>query len=136
MNKDIRGKNEYSSGCHKIRLRIESANNIYLCLGINSKASPLQSASYSAKSAYVWTSYNQICSGESCQSGGSNPPLEMKKNDIITLILDCDNQKISMINERTNAKHELNVNVNNCPFPWQLHVNMYYVKESVRLLPS
>ncbi len=42
----------------------------------------------------------------------------MKKKDIITLIFDFDNRKISMINERTNAKHELTVNINNYPFPW------------------
>jgi hypothetical protein len=134
--KEIRGKNEYASGCHKIRLRIESALSINMYLGINSKATPLQSQSYSSKSAYLWCSGNSIRSGGASQSNSSNPPIEMKKNDLIKLIFDCDNQKISMINERTNATHELPVNLENCPFPWQLHINLLCPQECVRILPQ
>jgi hypothetical protein len=135
QHKEIRGKNEYASGCHKICLRIESALSINICLGINSKATPLQSQSHSSKSAYVWFSGNYIYSGGTCQNNSSNPLIEMEKNDIIALIFDCDNQKISMTNERTNATHELPVNVKNCPFPWQLHINLYNPQECVRILP-
>ena len=60
----------------------------------------------------------------------------MKTNDIINLIFDCDNQKISMINERTNARYELTVNTNYCPFPWQLHVNLSEPQSRVRILSN
>jgi hypothetical protein len=135
-NKEIRGKIEYTSGCHQIRLRIEYAYGSSIFLGINSKSTPLQSESYSQKTAYLWHGNNYIYSNGSAVSNGSNPPIEMKKNDIITLIFDCDNLKISMINERSNAKHELTIDINNCPFPWQLHVNLSSPLERIRILPQ
>jgi hypothetical protein len=135
-HKEIRGKNEYSSGCHTIRLRIESEIKINVCLGINSKATALQSSSHLAKTAYLWWIGNQSWSNGSAQANTSNLPIEMKKNDIITLIFDCDNRTISMINERSSVKHEITINIDNCPFPWQLHVNLLYARESIRILPS
>ncbi len=60
----------------------------------------------------------------------------MNNNEIIALIFGCDNGKISIINERSNAKHELTVNVDNCSFPCRLHVNMRYAKERVHILPQ
>ena len=66
----------------------------------------------------------------------STPRIEMKMNDIIILIFDCDQRKISMINERTNIKHELSVNIDHCPFPWQLHINLYEPNSRVRILPT
>jgi hypothetical protein len=64
-HKEIRGKNDYSSSCHKIRLRIEYTVNMKLFLDINSKATPLQSASYLSRTAYLWFSGNRICSNGS-----------------------------------------------------------------------
>lgn len=133
---EIRGKNEYSSGCHTIRLRLEFLSFYNLYLGINSKQTPLQNNSYSVKSAYLWYSGNyMICNGLK-KENHSNVPIEMHKYDTIILIFDCDKKKISMINERTQARHDLDVNIDQCPFPWQLHMNMHYVNESVRILPS
>ena len=133
---EIRGKNEYSSGCHQIRLRIESAIGANMFLGINSKETVLQASSCFSKSAYLWRGNNDVYLNGSCQTNACNPCVEMKTNDIITLMFDCDNKKISMINERTKTTHELTINVNDCSFPWQLHVNMYNVGESIRILPS
>ena len=133
---EIQGKNEYSSGCHKIRLRIESLNKHDLLLGINSKQTALRHDSYLAKSAYLWYSNNYMYVNGSRQDDASRVRIEMNKYDIITLIFDCDNKEISMINERTKAQHDLDVNIEHCPFPWQLHINMHNANESVRILPS
>lgn len=133
--KEIRGKNEYSTGIHRIRLRIESPFNSRLSLGINSKGLPLKNDSHTTKSAYLWRSDNYIFSEGFSKGTPSGPRIEMNNHDTITLIFDCVNRRISMINERTQIKHELLVNLDICPFPWQLHVNMFYVKESIRLLP-
>lgn len=133
---EIRGRNEYSTGCHKIRLRMEYTTNASLFLGVNSKTTPLQSASHTVKSVYMWYGNNYIYSEGSGKSTGLNPPLTMNKHDVITLIFDCDNRKIAIINECTSVKHEVTVNLGSCPFPWQLYVNMCNIQESVRLLPS
>jgi hypothetical protein len=57
---EIRSKNEYSSECHKIRLRIEPSINVDIFLGNNSKETVLQNKSYTATSAYLLRSSNQI----------------------------------------------------------------------------
>ena len=133
---EIRGKNEYASGHHKIRLCIEQSINSWTFLGINSKSSPLQNASYNSKSTNGWTNNNYFWLNGKCEPNRSTSCIEMKSNDVISLMLDCDNRKISMINERTNARYELVVNIDHCPFPWQLHVNLYEANSRVRILSA
>jgi hypothetical protein len=122
---EIRGRNDYESGCHKIRLLIEQLSGDWMFFGINSKSTSLKDDSQFSKSAYGWSCSNYIWMNEISQLNNSNSVIEMRTNDIITLIFDCGNRKTSMINKRTKAKHELSVEVVDCPFPWQLHVNLY-----------
>jgi hypothetical protein len=96
----------------------------------------LQKQSCSSKSAYGWTNNNYFWLNGECHPNRSSSRIEMKINDVISLIFDCDRRKIFMINERTNAKYELVVNIDHCPFPWQLHVNLYEANSHVRILSA
>jgi hypothetical protein len=131
---EIRGKNEYATGCHNIRLCIEEASGGWLFLGINSKSTPLKSQSCYSTSSYGWSPNNYDWSNGQPEPNISNNRIEMKNNDIISLIFDCDNCMIRMINERTKAKYELPVIIDNCPFPWQLHVALREPNNRVRVL--
>jgi len=131
---EIRGKNEYISGSHKIRLCIEQSSGGWMFLGINSKLTSLQPLSYSSKSTYGWTNNNAIWSNGQKNRNNSNDVIEMEEKDVINLIMDCDRRTITMINERTNKKHEMAVNIVHCPFPWQLHVNLLEPNSSIRIL--
>jgi hypothetical protein len=131
---EVRGKNEYESGRHEIRLRIENLSGVWIFFGVNSKSTPLQKRSYGSKSAYGWSSNNYIWLNGSGQLNATNRSIEMKMNDIIAIIFECDNRKILMINERTKVKHELVVNIDSCPFPWQVHVILYEPNSHVRIL--
>ena len=133
---EFRGKNEYVSGCHEIRLYIEQSADTWTFLGINSKSTPLQNDSYGTKSTYGWTNNNYVWSNGQPQLNTSNLRIDMKTNDIISLIFDCDNRRISMINQRTKAKYELDVNINYCPFPWQLRVILAEPNSHVRILST
>jgi hypothetical protein len=133
---EIRGKNEYTSGCHKIRLHIEQSADSWTFLGINSKLTPLRKQLSGAKSAYGWTNNNYIWLNGECLPNISSPRIQMKTNDVISLIFNCDKRKISMINERTNTKYELDVKIEHCPFPWQLHLNLYEANSCVRILSA
>jgi hypothetical protein len=133
---EIRGENEYSSGRHTIRLCIEQSADRWTFLGIISKSKPLQKQSFNSKSAYGWTNNNYLCLNGEYQPNRSISRIEMKTNDIISLIFNCDKRKISMINERTNAKYELDVNIDHCPYPWQFHVNLYEANSCVRILSA
>jgi hypothetical protein len=53
----------------------------------------------------------------------------------IELELDCDNRKISYVNQGTKNRREMNVNISKCPFPWQVEFYMFAVGDYVRLLP-
>jgi hypothetical protein len=131
---EVRGKNEYVSGLHKIRICIEQSTGDWMFFGINSKSTPLQCRSCNSGSAYGWTGQNGIWTHGEYAKNKSSPPIELKTNDIITLIFDCDNCKISITNGRTMAKHELSVSIVHCPFPWQLHVILFEPNSRVRIL--
>ena len=60
----------------------------------------------------------------------------MKTGDRLRLILDCDSRKISLANERTGIQHELTVSIVQCPFPWQLHLNLFEANSRVRVLSA
>jgi hypothetical protein len=132
---EIRGKNQYASGCHKIYIKIEHPLDRWMFLGVTSKLSPLQNTSHNSQSSYGWSSNNLTWSNGQCYQNRSNA-VEMKRNDIIMLNFDCDQHIISITNENTKTKHELNVNINNCPLPWQLHVNLYQPKSKIRILST
>ncbi|UJR06690.1 hypothetical protein I4U23_010976 [Adineta vaga] len=132
----IRGKNFYGVGLQKITLKIEHPRSQWTFLGIQSKSIPIQKASYLSKSLYGWCNKNYIYSNGSYQSNKTNTPIQMNTNDIITLFLNCENRKIVMINEMNFSKYELEVDINNCPFPWQLHVILREQHSRIRLLPT
>jgi len=133
---EIRGKNEYTTGCHNIRLRIEETLGSWLFVGINSKSTPLKSQSHHFESSYGWSCNNYNWSNGQPQENTSDNHIEMKNNDIISLLFDCDNCMIMMINERTQTKHELPIIMDNCPFPWQLHVVLREPNNRVRILST
>jgi hypothetical protein len=133
---EVRGKKGYMKGRHNVRLCIEQLTGEWMFLGINSKATPLRSYSHLAESAYGWSSNNYIWMAGTDILNKLNSSFKMKMNDTITLIFDCDNRRICIINERTNAKHELAVDINNCPFPWQLHLVLYEPNTRARILPT
>jgi hypothetical protein len=133
---EIRGKNEYTSGIHKIRVCIEESSNNWMLLGINCKLTALQNLSYESESTYGWSNDNYIWLNGQTKQNNSNINIEMKKGDVISLTFDCDKRTIMMINERTNNRHELSVNTTYCPFPWQLQVNLFGANDRVRILTN
>lgn len=135
-NIEIRGKNEYSTGCHKIRLRVHQASGNCLFFGINSKSIPLANQSVNSKSAYGWSSDNRSWTSGQAQDIDPMHQIEMKTNDTISLILDCEKQTIFMINERTKIRCGLKVSTHLCPFPWQLHVVIGDPNARVRILQT
>jgi hypothetical protein len=133
---EIRGKTEYKKGCHEIYLRIEEISTSWMFLGINSsKSTPLQNDSYTSKSTYGWSNDNCVWEKGAYKSNQS-ARIDMNKNDLISLVLDCDNRRIEIHNKRMSAKHEMKVDDLQCPLPWQIHVNLCEPNSRVRLLSN
>jgi len=129
---EIRGKNEYNTGRHTLQFRIEQlTQGGWIFFGIISKSEPMRAYSYSSPSNYGWaTAHHTYVSGQNI--GGQT--IEMIEKDIITLLIDCNQRKIELKNERSNLKLELPVDINKCSFPWQFHLNLCTANTRVRIL--
>jgi hypothetical protein len=133
----VRGSNEYISGQNRFRLKIEENHaNKWLFIGIISKDVPIQTTSYDSPSSYGWAGIDRVFLNGAFNPGFNDYTSDIEKNDIVELLVDCDKRLISLTNERTHSTFELNINLNNCPFPWQLNFNLYWANDRVRLLPA
>jgi len=134
---EARGRGEYSSGQHRFRFQIEVYNSSkWIFIGIISKDTSMQSNSYGSSSSYGWAGGSQVYLGGVQQGGYKNFKDDIEQNDIMELFCDCDKRIIRLTNERTKSVHELPIDINKCPFPWQIHVNLHYQNDCVRILAS
>jgi hypothetical protein len=133
----VRGSGEYTSGQNRFRFKIEENHaNKWLFIGIISKDMPIETVSYDSPSSYGWAGINRVFLNGVFKPGFNNYTSDVEKNDIVELLVDCDKRIINLTNERTHSTFELNIDLNNCPFPWQLNFNVYWANDRVRLLPS
>jgi hypothetical protein len=129
---EIRGKREYNTGRYTLRFGVEQlVQNGWIMFGIISKSESMKNTSYTSPSTYAWSNRNQIYANGLYKGEDT---LEITQNDIIILTLDCDQRKIELKNKRMNRGIELSVDINKCPFPWQLHLNLLVANTRVRIL--
>ena len=125
------GQNEYSNGKHRIRFIITKNDPEYITtFGIASMQSQL--------SVYGWSTNDETVGGGYSQSQRHLNQRDMKGENNIQLefFIDCDQRKISYVNERTRSTREISVDLDLCPFPWQLYFYLYDIGDRVRLLPA
>ncbi|CAF1175802.1 unnamed protein product [Adineta ricciae] len=134
----IRGKGTYSAGAHEFRLQIEkNPLNTWIFFGIISKSDLPTKNSYESSSAYGWADFNDFfLAGDRQNEKTTGQFTHTHENDVIQLILDCINRKITYTNERNLNYQEIYVDLHQCPFPWQLHVNFFGECDRVRLLST
>ncbi|CAF1040920.1 unnamed protein product [Didymodactylos carnosus] len=142
---EIRGTNFYSTGIHRLLLKIEHQRRIRtlknqtdaIFIGIIWSSTPMQERSFDSPTAYGWTGQKQVYLNGIVaypqEYGGWDSDLCL--NDTVELIMNCNEKKIQLFNQRTNKVYEIIVDtVTGCPFPWQLHINLYYPDDLVRIL--
>jgi uncharacterized coiled-coil protein SlyX len=130
---EIRGKYEYTTGRHTIALKVEQLTG-WILFGIISKSTALQVHSYTSPSCYGWYNGSHfVYTGGQCVGGQGS---DVAVDDTIQLVIDCNNRLIQLINERTGQKLELAVDVEKCPYPWQLHLNLNEAPTRVRIASS
>ncbi|CAF3365641.1 unnamed protein product [Rotaria sp. Silwood2] len=128
---EVRGKGEYTTGHRTLCFKIEKLNGWSL-FGIISKSTPLQEHSYSSSSCYGWYNGDHFVYRNGQNVGGQGH--DAVENDTINLVIDCDQRLIRLTNERTNRTLELLVDIDKCPFPWQLHLNLNLAPTRIRIL--
>jgi hypothetical protein len=134
----VSGHREYSSGEHRLRFKIENLSaRKWIFLGIKSKNAPAQTSLSGGKTGYGFSGADNVWRDGSFTTGLDGYRSDFEINDIIELIINCDQQKIRLVNERTRRIHVLEVNIDKCPFPWKLMVGLFYSSgERIRILSS
>jgi hypothetical protein len=130
-----RGKDEYFSGQHQFRFKIEERQgNKWIFIGIISKDVALQAISCKSQSSYGWAGNSQVFLNGALHNGTNGYKSDIAKNDIVQLLIDCDQRIIRLTNERTRSVYELRIETSKCPFPWQFHFNLHYSNDRIRIL--
>jgi hypothetical protein len=132
----VRGSGEYSSGKHTIRFLFKKHDVEYITsFEVVSKLMPINGSNSNYR-LHGWSSLDEIysCDDETIVDEHFQDMKDQSTFEI-ELQLDCDNRKISYINQETKNRREMNVNVTKCPFPWQVEFYMFAVGDCVKLLP-
>lgn len=135
----VRGKGEYSKGKHQIRFVMNKKTSLFIMsFNIVSKSLPMPRTSFSnGLFPYGWHTDDCVNNPES-DYDGSKPSKDLRgeKKFELEFTIDCDNRKISYFNEQTKHTNEMNVNLDMCPFPWQLEFYLYDIGDRVQILSS
>jgi hypothetical protein len=124
------GTQTYSHGIHRIRLRLEEGTaNILMGICSYSKtlAGPVH---YNTPSTHGWFMHGYIViNGREPQPGWP----QVNENDILELKINCDDQTLSIANERTGAQSSMEVSLYEAPLPWCLLVlfNLQHSRVSI-----
>jgi hypothetical protein len=131
----VRGIGEYSSGKHYIRFLFKKSSTDYTTLfGIVSKLTRIGGKEFS-NVIYGWTSDDTVYYGSEMTDDENFQDMKGESKFEIEFALDCDNRKISYVNPGTKNRRKMNVDIKECPFPWQVEFYLYEVGDSVQLLP-
>jgi hypothetical protein len=132
-----RGKAEYSSGCFQLRFKtVGLSGQQQSFFGIISKTEWMQSNPSFARSTYGWAADNSVFLNGIKNEKYKGYQSDMKKNDIFELLINCDQRKIRLKNTRTDKTHELTIDVDKCPLPWQLNFSLGNWGDRVQLLST
>jgi hypothetical protein len=127
----ISGTLDYSNGTHRIRLKLEKGHYDIL-LGICSlNKPPTGPYLYDKPTTHGWFIHGYTV------VNGQNPKPQWSaadENDILELIINCDERSLSILNENTQAKSSMRVDINEAPFPWCLLVLFHYKGSRVSLV--
>jgi hypothetical protein len=107
-------------------------------LGIRSRNIPPMPAEYGggrysfSPSTHGWSRNYMAC------VNGDFGPRSMDEIDrdghVYTLILNCDERRLSISNENTNEQREMEVDIGDAPFPWCLFVELPRMRARVSLI--
>ncbi|CAF0772933.1 unnamed protein product [Adineta steineri] len=132
---EVRGKQEYTSGKHRLRFSIEKKSSAWIFIGIISKTTPIKQNSYKSLSFYGWASYDHYYAGGLIKRKGDIFSVyDILENDTIELLINATAQIVQYTNERTKQTQQLTVDITKCPLPWQILINLNGCEDRIRLL--
>ena len=132
---EVRGKQEYTSGIHRLRFRIEKESCSSIFIGIISKSAPIQRNTLASPSSYGWITENHYYTGGArTKTGDVLFTYSDRENDTIELLINVTTRTLRYTNERTKQPQQMKININKCSLPWQLLINLSGPEDRLRLL--
>ncbi len=130
----VHGIRCYSSDTHYVHFRIEQKNSRFLFFGITTKDQAISGKGFAAPSVNGWLDFDYYM--KDCLSQGSPFTVTMKTGDEVTLVLDCDHRQIHLKHHRTQRSVKMSIDLQKCPFPWQILVTLNSKGDCVRILDN
>ncbi|CAF3865774.1 unnamed protein product [Adineta steineri] len=131
----------YMTGIHRLRLSIDKFNYplSWAFIGIVSEGIQIQNQEdfkSTNRSSFGWHLGRQsIIYNRQTSTSYNYDGRHIRSGDILTIIINCNQNKIEMKNERTLYTHSISIDSNYWPFPWLFAVNFNYKnKDSMHLL--
>lgn len=134
----IVGEQLYSKGRQTIRFKIEETGSPYnIFFGCISSKITSNKIHYKSPFIAGWFGYNEVYQHGTCNTqvrmhGYDSNKIEI--HDVLSLTFDCDQKQIELYPERTKKIHELSVDIDKAPLPWQLLVILTYGNDCVKIL--
>lgn len=122
----LKQKDEYSSGKHLLRFKIEQYEpNSSILFGVISKSASNISNPYKNPTFYGWTERNIAYLAGIPEANLNGYVSDFQSNDICILTIDCNQEMINLTNERTQCSYDLEIDLTKCPFPWESNVHLF-----------
>jgi len=134
----ILGEQLYSQGRQTIRFKIERSQTPYKIF-FGCVSSQINLDKIHSKSPFIagWFGHNEVYQHGICNTNVNMHGYDSNKietDDVISFTFDCDQKQIELYPERTKKIHELSMDINKIPFPWQLLVILTYENDCVKIL--
>jgi hypothetical protein len=134
----ILGEQLYSEGRQTIRFKIEQSQTPYKIF-FGCVSSQINLDKIHSKSPFIagWFGHNEVYQHGLCNTNMHMHGYDSNKietDDVISLTFDCDQKQIELYPERTKKIHELSMDLDKIPLPWQLLVILTYENDCVKIL--
>jgi hypothetical protein len=129
----VSGIGRYSSGVHHIRFRVDERSwRCYILFGIVNVSEKLTKYVSKSTSCHGWWDLDCTVIGGEGKRHSFN--INIVTGDEVTLILDCDNQRIQLKHHRTDRIVEMPIDLQLCAFPWKVIAGLWGGDDCVRIL--
>jgi hypothetical protein len=121
----------YSTGIHRIRLKLDKGK-VNILMGICSQIKPPTAPYfYDKPTTHGWFTHGYVMKN----GQGSHPGWpQVNENDILELTINCNGRSLTIRNERSLAQNQMQVNIDEAPFPWCLLVVLFHKDSRVSLV--
>lgn len=135
----VRGNSEYSLGQHKIRFAVSKHKTRWtMFFSIYPRSSRMPNDHSDLRdAAYGWYSDDSmICDGKHLRTEEGFRDLNGETRFEVALVLDCDHGRIEYMNERSHQRRQMKVDLQRCPYPWQLLFFLYDTEDRIEIVSS